>query len=59
MDELHLGKAALAEAMATSRTLIDRLLDPENTSVTLATLAKVSSVLGLKLSVQLLPVGRR
>jgi len=35
--------------MRTSRTVIHRLLDPRDTSVTLATLAKASKALGVKL----------
>jgi hypothetical protein len=35
--------------MRTSRTVIHRLLDPHDTAVTLATLAKASKALGVKL----------
>jgi len=35
--------------MRTSRTVIHRLLDPRDTSVTLATLSKASRALGVKL----------
>jgi antitoxin HicB len=39
----------LAKAMRTSRTVVHRLLDPHDTSVTLATLAKASKALGVRL----------
>lgn len=37
--------------MHTSRAAIDRLLDPNNTSVTLATLGKVIGAIGGKLNI--------
>ncbi len=57
-DELrrqHVSKAALAKRMGTSRPQIDRLLDPENTSITLETLGKVAAALSLRLEVRLPP----
>lgn len=39
--------------MRTSRTAVDRLLDPKNISVTLNTLEKAALVLGKKLSIRL------
>lgn len=42
-------QAGLAEAMATSRTVVHRLLDPSDTGVTLATMIKASKALGVKL----------
>ena len=39
----------LAKAMRTSRTVVHRLLDPRDTSVTLATLAKASKALKVRL----------
>ncbi|RME01885.1 MAG: Fis family transcriptional regulator, partial [Bacteroidetes bacterium] len=35
MEERHLSKSAMARLMNTSRTAINRLLDPDNPSVTL------------------------
>ena len=49
MDRNHMSKTALAEAMQTSRTVIHRLLDPEEVGVTLSTLAKASKALDMKL----------
>jgi len=39
--------------MHTSRASLDRLLDPENVSVTLQTLSKAASVVEQKLSINL------
>jgi antitoxin HicB len=45
----HITKFALAKRMHTSRSSLDRLLDPANTSVTLKTLVKIAHVLGKKI----------
>jgi hypothetical protein len=47
MAALKLSKAGLAKRLGTSRPAVDRLLDPKNTSMTLATLGRATSVLGL------------
>jgi antitoxin HicB len=49
----HLTKSELAHRLDTSRAAIDRLLDPENNSVTLSTLTKAASVLGKRLKLEL------
>jgi antitoxin HicB len=46
-------KQTMAERMHTSRSSLDRLLDPTNTSVTLKTLIKIAHVLGRKLAFSL------
>ena len=48
-----LSKAQMASRMKTSRAALERLLDPENASITLFTLERAASALGKKLSVQL------
>ncbi|MCK4469247.1 MAG: XRE family transcriptional regulator [Desulfobacterales bacterium] len=53
MAERHISKSALARMMRTSRSSLDRLLDPENPSVTLLTLESVAFALGKRLKVQL------
>ena len=53
MAERNLSKSALARMMQTSRPSLDRLLDPENASVTLLTLENVALALGKKLKIQL------
>lgn len=46
-------KKAMAERMHTSRSALDRLLDPTNTSITLKTLIKIAHVLERKLEFSL------
>ena len=46
LTETNLSKAALAEKMNTSRSQLDRLLDPENTSITLESLDRLSRAAG-------------
>ena len=53
MNNQGLNKSQMAEQMQTSRTSLDRLLDPENTSVTLKTLERAASVLGKRLQIEL------
>ena len=43
----------LAKEMRTSRTVINRMLDPVDTGVTLATLTRASRVLGLRVDIRL------
>ena len=49
MVRRNMTQAELAKTMRTSRTVIHRLLDPRDTSVTLATLSKASKALGVRL----------
>ena len=53
MKDQNLSKTSMAKKMATSRAQIDRLLDPENDSVTLNTLQKAASVVGMRLELEL------
>ena len=52
MNQRGISKAQLAKSMHTARPVVDRLLDPANTSVTLRTLAKAAAVLGGQLRVE-------
>lgn len=52
MDQRGMTKAQLAKSMHTARPVVDRLLDPANTSVTLKTLAKAVTVLGGQLRIE-------
>lgn len=52
MKERNITKSALARMMNTSRSSLDRLLDPDNVSVTLLTLETVALALGKRLRVQ-------
>lgn len=49
----NLSKAALARRMNTSRAALDRLLDPENPSVTLLTLENAALALNKTLAIQM------
>ena len=53
MEERHISKSALARMMQTSRSSLDRLLDPDNASVTLLTMESAALALGRKLRIQL------
>ena len=53
MSEKNLTKTELARRMDTSRSALDRLLDPENSSVTLQTLQSAAKALGGRLNVEL------
>ena len=53
MAERQISKSTLARRMQTSRSSLNRLLDPENPSVTLLTLESVALALGKKLKIQL------
>jgi antitoxin HicB len=53
MDEQHITKAALARKLHTSRSQIDRVLDPNNEDVTVSTLRKVAGAIGQKLKLEL------
>jgi len=52
MELRHISKAALARMMKTSRSSVDRLLDPKNSSITLLTIENVAVALGKKLKLQ-------
>ena len=54
MKNQHLSKAKMAQRMHTSRSALDRLLDPENESVTLQTLDKAARSLGRRVAVALI-----
>jgi DNA-binding Xre family transcriptional regulator len=49
MARQKMTQVELAKAMRTSRTVVHRLLDPHDTSVTLSTLAKASKALKVRL----------
>jgi len=52
MAETEMTKSGLAELLQTSRSQVDRLLDPENTSVTLESLEKLARAVGRQLRVE-------
>ena len=51
MSETHITKTEMARRMGTSRTQLDRLLDPACPSVTLTTIAKAAKAIGKKISI--------
>ena len=51
MSEKKLSQTELAKQLHTSRSSLKRLLDEENTSITLNTLANVAQVTGKKLQI--------
>jgi antitoxin HicB len=51
MKQRQLSKTEMASRMKTSRAAVERLLDPDNTSITLATLGRAAAALGKYLSV--------
>lgn len=53
MEEQNLTKTAMAKRMATSRSQLDRLLDPEKTGVSLETIGRAAAVIGRQLQIQL------
>jgi antitoxin HicB len=53
MQEQGLTKSELAKRMETSRAQLDRLLDPEDESVTLGTLTRAAHAVGRNLRMEL------
>ncbi len=52
MEKQQLSKAAMARQMKTSRSALDRLLDPKNTSITLQTLERAAHAIGKRLRIE-------
>ena len=52
MATTHISKAQLAASLHTSRTQVDRLLDPDNTAVTLASLDRLARAVGKQLRIE-------
>ncbi|HEY8962537.1 MAG TPA: hypothetical protein VIM57_10060 [Luteolibacter sp.] len=55
IEKEHITKTQLASRMHTSRASVDRLLDPENASLTMASLGKAAAALGKKVEVRFVP----
>jgi len=53
MEKKQLTKAEMARRMDTSRSQLDRLLDPESNSVTLETLTRAARAVGRQVKVEL------
>jgi antitoxin HicB len=52
MKTQNLSKVAMAKQMNTSRSALDRLLDPQNTSITLQTLERAAHAIGKRLRIE-------
>lgn len=55
MKRSSVTRTTLAKRMKTSRTAVNRLLDPEDTGFTFSTLVKASAALQLELNISLTP----
>ena len=53
MERGKISKRAMAAAMKTSRSQLDRILDPDNDRIRLDTLTAAAHVLGLSLRIEL------
>ena len=53
MKEKGLSKTQMAKSMHTSRAAFERLLNPENTSVTLKTMDRAAQAIGKRLKIDL------
>jgi len=53
MNNKHITKSAMANRMNTSRSQLDRLLDPENTGVSLEILYRAATAIGRDLDIKL------
>ncbi len=51
MRENSITKTSLAEKLKTSRSQLDRILDPDNTSITIEMLERVAHAVGKKLRI--------
>ena len=49
----NISKSEMAKRMHTSRAALNRLLDPENTSVTLATIESAAAAIGKRVRVEI------
>ena len=52
MEDANVTKTALAQRMKTSRSQLDRLLDPENTSITLESLDNLANAVNKRLRIE-------
>jgi predicted XRE-type DNA-binding protein len=56
LEQEHITKTQLATRMKTSRASLDRILDPANPSLTVASLGKAAAALGRKVELRFVPV---
>ena len=53
LDNNHVTKTAFAERMQTSRSQLDRLLDPENTNLSLKALVSTAYAMGKHVEIRI------
>ena len=53
MKAQNINKTRMAEMMNTSRAVVNRLLNPDNSSLTLSTLESATQVLGKRLNISI------
>jgi antitoxin HicB len=53
MEKNKITKTILAKKMETSRSQLDRILDPDNTSITIEVLEKIAHAVGKRLHIEL------
>ena len=53
MKQQQKTKQVMARELHTSRSQLDRLLDPQNTAVTLETITRAAKILGKRIIVQI------
>ena len=54
MEKNSISKNQMAKAMSTSRSQLDRILDPDNSRIQLDTVIKAAHVLGRELRIELI-----
>ena len=54
MEKKHITKAEMAKKMHTSRSAVDRLLNPNNLNITLGTIDRACIALGMRLNISLI-----
>ncbi|MEO5797707.1 MAG: Fis family transcriptional regulator [Rhodoferax sp.] len=59
MQSAKLSKVGMAQRMATSRSQLDRVLDPGNLSIQLDTLIRAASAVGKTVEIRLKPETKR
>lgn len=55
LEQENVNKTTLASRMKTSRAALDRILDPANPSLTVASLGKAAAALGRKVELRFVP----
>ena len=56
MLDQNISKSEMAKRLKTSRSQLDRLLDPDNETITLQTASRAAAVLGMTLEIHLNPM---